>query len=53
MSEKKEGKAKTRRVRLTDDLQLLKLILDENPALRDRILKLIERTIGIGSNEKN
>lgn len=45
----KEEKPKTRGTRLNDDLQLLKLILDENQPLRERVLKLIERTIGINS----
>lgn len=42
-----DGKQNQRKIRLNDDLQLLKMILDENTPLRDRVIKLIERTIGV------
>jgi hypothetical protein len=41
------GKPVSRKTRINDDLQLLKMILDENTPLRDRVIKLIERTIGV------
>lgn len=53
MAENNKSKANTvhdpkkkRAFRSHDDLELLQIILDENPALRQRILKTIEKQLG-------
>lgn len=37
---------KKRAFRTNDDLELIKLILEENPALRQRIIRTIEKQLG-------
>lgn len=37
---------KKRAFRTNDDLELIQIILDENPALRQRILRTIEKHLG-------
>jgi hypothetical protein len=34
------------KVRTSDDLQLLSMILDENPALRQKVLRYVEMQLG-------
>ena len=42
----KHDPKKKRAFRTHDDLELLQIILEENPALRQRILKTIEKQLG-------
>jgi len=37
---------KKRAFRTNDDLELIQIILDENPALRQRIIRAIEKQLG-------
>lgn len=37
---------KKRAFRTNDDLELIQIILDENPALRQRIVRTIEKQLG-------
>lgn len=37
---------KKRAFRTNDDLELIQIILDENPALRQRIIRTIEKQLG-------
>ena len=44
---------KTREFRTNDDLELFKVILEENPALRQRIIRTIEKQLGKQRLEKS
>lgn len=43
---------KKRNMRCSDDLELIKLILDENAPLRERVLRLLERALNIEEGQK-
>jgi hypothetical protein len=44
---------KKRAFRTNDDLELIKVILEENPALRQRIIRTIEKQLGKQRLEKS
>lgn len=41
-----QAQKKKRAFRTEDDLELLRIILDENPLLRQRILRMIQKQVG-------
>ncbi len=48
-SEKAQKKVK---IRTKDDIELLKIILEENPNLREKVLRKIEVSLGRGPGSK-
>lgn len=47
-----EGKGKYK-IRAHDGLELMKIILDDNPALKQRVLYYLERTLGKDRKDRN
>jgi hypothetical protein len=45
-SDKDGEKPKSKRIRTTDDLELIKIILEENPPLKTRVLYFLETFLG-------
>ncbi len=44
--ENKVDQSKSKRIRTTDDLELIKLILEANPPLKTRVLYFLEKYLG-------
>jgi hypothetical protein len=43
-SDEKKGRIKS--IRTTDDMELLQLILNDNPEIRVKVIKFIEKSLG-------
>ena len=50
--DRKNGIKKKRSMRCADDLELVKMILDENAPLRERVMRLLERGLNIENGQK-
>ena len=51
-ADEKSKDKKKRSMRCSDDLELIKLILDENGPLRERVLRLLERALNVEEGQK-